>query len=170
MIGKICIVLLGVYLLYIFASFLFFFLFDEDDRHITNLVFSEPIIYFDSQSQSTHLDIVFTLDTTGSMSSYIEQTKKIIIATIKKYAERSQDVKFGIVAYRDFPPEESSYITKIHGLSNDKDALDFLSKLDANGGGDAPEAVLTGLYDTITTIQWRNLENDNQTKYKKGLY
>ena len=118
---------------------------------------------------STHLDIVFTLDTTGSMAPYITQTKKIIESTIKKYSERNQDVRFGIVAYRDFPPEENTYVTLIQGLTNDKKANDFISTLNAEGGGDLPEAVLTALYDSITKIQWRNLKNDDQTKYKKGI-
>jgi len=120
------------------------------------------------QQFSTHLDIVFVLDTTGSMSSYIKQTKLIIESTIKKYQERAQDVKFGIVAYRDFPPEDTSYITKILQLSDASIALGFLKELNAEGGGDTPEAVLKALYDASTNIEWRNLQNDEKTKYKKG--
>lgn len=117
---------------------------------------------------STHLDIVFVLDTTGSMSPYIEATKKTIISTIQSYLQKSKDAKFGIVAYRDFPPQDNSYITNIQNLQSGENTLKFLEDLHASGGGDAPEAVLKALYDATTQIQWRNLKDSDEIKYKKG--
>ena len=144
--------------------------------HLTQIIFILFTTFLclsaiESKSQfSTHLDIVFALDTTGSMSPYIQQTKQIIESTIKKYLERSQDVKFGVVAYRDFPPEDDTYITKIQGLTDAKETIEFLKSLEALGGGDSPEAVLTALYEATTKIQWRNLKDDENIKYKKGSF
>lgn len=142
--------------------------------HFLTILFSLSgifaIIYANLSSPSTHLDIVFVLDTTGSMGIYIAATKQIIESVIKKYEETNKDVRFGMVAYRDFPPEDNTYITKILQLTDAKTTLNFLRELNADGGGDEPEAVLKALYDGSTAIQWRNIENGKEggTKYKKG--
>lgn len=119
-------------------------------------------------TSSSHLDIVFVLDTTGSMSPYIEATKKTIISTIQSYLQKSKDAKFGIVAYRDFPPQDNSYITNIQNLESGENTLKFLEDLYAAGGGDGPEAVLKALYDATVKTQWRNLKDTDEIKYKKG--
>ena len=137
---------------------------------ILSLCLFYPFFTQETSSLSTHLDIVFVLDTTGSMGTYIVQTKKIIESCIQKYQERAQNVQFGMVAYRDFPPEDNTYITKILQLGDASKALSFLKELTAEGGGDMPEAVLKGLYDAATSIEWRNLKNEYGVKYKKGKF
>jgi hypothetical protein len=86
------------------------------------------------------LDIVFCCDTTGSMSSYINESKQ----TIRRIIEASiaiKDVKFRFVAYRDHPPEDVTYITRSNpeNLTNATNIIQFIETLDAAGGGDGPE-------------------------------
>jgi cell division septation protein DedD len=58
-------------------------------------------------------------------------------------------LKFGIVAYRDHPPEDTSFVTQIHQFNNHEKAESYLSTLQANGGGDFPEAAMDGLNDRV---------------------
>ena len=66
-----------------------------------------------------NLDCVFCVDTTGSMDPWIKAT----LSTVKQLNETitketsAQSVRFGFVAYRDHPPEESTYVIKIKPLT-----------------------------------------------------
>lgn len=113
------------------------------------------------------LDIAFVIDATGSMISYISGAKNSIIeimneskSRFKKYKAEESMLRFGIVAYRDHPPQENSFVTLIRDFSNFSTASCFLDKLSATGGGDPPEAVLDGLHDAVTKLSW----NDNTEK------
>lgn len=94
------------------------------------------------------LDLVFVVDNTGSMGPYIEQTKsKIleIIRTIKK-EELCHRLRIGLVAYRDHPPEETTWITQKYELSSETHKIEENVKMmQASGGGDGPEAVSTAM-------------------------
>jgi Mg-chelatase subunit ChlD len=66
------------------------------------------------------IDIVFVLDTTGSMYGEIEQAKQSVRKIISSVAsinlgDDPNRVKFGFVAYRD---HGDVYVTKVHDLSN----------------------------------------------------
>jgi hypothetical protein len=123
-------------------------------------------VEFSSESAADHLDVVFCIDVTGSMSSYIERSKKVIANMITNFSESEDKPLFGVVAYRDHPPQDNTFITKVHQLSDAEKALAFVKELRAEGGGDSPEAVLQGLMDSIEKIQWRNLNIPDKT-YKK---
>lgn len=125
-------------------------------------------VEFSSDTAADFLDVVFCIDVTGSMSSYIERSKKVIINMIKSFSESEEKPMFAVVAYRDHPPQETTFVTQIHQLSDGEKALDFVKKLNAAGGGDTPEAVLQGLLDSIQKINWRNLNIPEKT-YKKLL-
>ena len=109
------------------------------------------------------LDIAFVIDSTGSMISYITGAKQSIkeIMTqsrirFNKYKADESMLKFGIVAYRDHPPQESSFLTKIHDFSDFESSSNFLDNLTASGGGDPPEAVLDGLNEAVKNLTWRD--------------
>lgn len=52
---------------------------------------------------------------------------------------------------------KDDYITKVKDLSSQKDILDFIEELDADGGDDDAEAVLDGLNDAISSTSWTPL-------------
>lgn len=95
------------------------------------------------------LDLVFIVDCTGSMSSYITEAQaniKSIVDTIMT-SERA-NVKFALVSYRDHPPQEDTYITKVFEFTGDmKEMKSAVDTMFAHGGGDSPEAVATGMRD-----------------------
>jgi len=117
-----------------------------------------PII----KNEHPKIEVVFVLDTTGSMSGLIDAAKEKIwsIASTMASAQTAPDIKMGLVAYRD---RGDAYVTKSVPLSNDLDSMYAkLMDFQADGGGDTPESVNQGLYDAVNKMQW----NDDQQTYK----
>ena len=111
------------------------------------------------QAARARVEIVFVLDTTGSMGGLIEGAKAKIWAIANAISGRdpAPDVKFGLVAYRD---RCDDYVVKHYGLTGDTDlTFRHLSTLRAAGGGDMPEDVNAGLLDAVDAIQWSTGEN-----------
>src|SRR4051794_27017765 len=93
----------------------------------------------DRKPEKPRVEVVFCLDTTGSMGGLIEGAKQKIWSIANQIAggKPTPDVKVGLVAYRDKGDE---YVTKVFDLSDDLDAIHgHLKTFSAGGGGDAPE-------------------------------
>jgi len=101
------------------------------------------------------LDLVFVLDTTGSMSGEIREVKSRVrqIASALTEARPGARVRLGLVAYRDRGDE---YVTRSSPLSGDVEiTFDFLDRMvSAGGGGDGPEDVLAGLAAALDGMDW----------------
>lgn len=100
------------------------------------------------------IEVVFVLDTTGSMGGMIEAAKEKIwsIASSMAAAQPTPELRMGLVAYRDRGDE---YVTRVVDLSSDLDAMYAkLMELQAAGGGDTPESVNQALYDAVHRIGW----------------
>ena len=114
------------------------------------------------------VDVVFVLDTTGSMEGLIQTAKEKIwsIATTMASAQQTPDIRIGLVAYRD---RGDSYVTKIVDLSDDLDSV-YASLMDfeANGGGDTPESVNKALYDAVHNMSWSQQDQAYQVIFLVG--
>ncbi|HWG43425.1 MAG TPA: VWA domain-containing protein [Gemmataceae bacterium] len=100
------------------------------------------------------IEVVFCLDTTGSMGGLIEGAKQKIWSISNQIAggKPTPELKIGLVAYRD---KTDAYITKIIDLTDDLDAIHGkLREFQAQGGGDAPESVNKALDDAVNKIKW----------------
>jgi Mg-chelatase subunit ChlD len=100
------------------------------------------------------VEVVFCLDTTGSMGGLIEGAKAKIWSICNQAAggKPTPDLKVGLVAYRDRGDE---YATKVFDLTDDLDAIHgHLKKFVATGGGDAPESVNQALEDAVNKVKW----------------
>jgi hypothetical protein len=73
--------------------------------------------------------------------------------------------RFGFVAYRDHPPQDSTYVTKMFNLDTFEKTLKFIKKQSAAGGGDFPEAVLDGLLVAGKDISWRTSHSTPILRY-----
>jgi Mg-chelatase subunit ChlD len=117
------------------------------------------------------IDVVFVIDSTGSMGDEIRTVKTHLIQIIKevKSGQPSPDLRVGVVAYRDHELEESGYLYKKLDLTSDIDrAVEFIYDIEAAGGGDLPEAVVDGLDVAINRMNWRDYvytQNQNQNRY-----
>jgi hypothetical protein len=106
------------------------------------------------KKKAPRVEVVFCLDTTGSMGGLIEGAKQKIWAISNQIAsgKPTPKLKIGLVAFRD---KGDDYITKVYGLSADLDAVyGHLRKFKADQGGDFPESVNQALYESVTKIKW----------------
>jgi Mg-chelatase subunit ChlD len=113
-------------------------------------------------NQQTKIDVVFVLDTTGSMSGLINAAKEKIwsIASTMASAQSAPEIRMGLVAYRD---RGDAYVTQVLDLSGDLDSMyAALMDFQADGGGDGPESVNQALYDAVHKVSW----NQDQGTYK----
>ncbi len=95
------------------------------------------------------LDLVFLIDTTGSMGGEIQEAKERVrqIAEALSKQRPNQRLRIGVVAYRDRGDE---YVTKVSRLDDRVEvSFAFLAALRADGGGDGPEDVVAGLLAAI---------------------
>ena len=106
--------------------------------------------------QEKALDLVFLMDCTGSMGQYIASAKENIESISNRIIQtESCDVRFGLVAYRDHPPQDTSYVTQVFEfVSSNHEMSQNLSTLSADGGGDGPEALTAGLH-AAKNLSWR---------------
>lgn len=104
-----------------------------------------------------HVDLCFVIDTTGSMGSFIQAAKQQLLDTIQLLSADSDiDLQVGLVEYRDHPPQDTSFVTRIYPLTaNLKQMQKDINKLTADGGGDLPEAVYDGIKDAAIEMKWR---------------
>lgn len=104
------------------------------------------------------LDLVFLMDCTGSMGSYIAKGKESIMNIVEKVkSSEKADVRFCYIAYRDHPPQDKTLITKVHDFTtNPKDMRQYLSLYQASGGGDGPEAVTEALHESLNLNYRKN--------------
>ena len=114
------------------------------------------------------IDVVFVLDTTGSMGGLLQTAKEKIwsIATTMASAQQTPEIRIGLVAYRD---RGDSYVTKIVDLSDDLDSVYAkLMDFEANGGGDTPESVNKALYDAVHNMSWSQEDQAYQVIFLIG--
>jgi Mg-chelatase subunit ChlD len=133
-----------------------------------NVPVNPPINHHIVASQNPKVDVVFVLDTTGSMSGLIQTAKEKIwsIATTMASAQPTPEIRIGLVAYRD---RGDQYVTKVVDLSDDLDSVyATLMDFQAGGGGDAPESVNRALYDAVHRMSWSEGEQAYQVVFLVG--
>ena len=114
------------------------------------------------------IDVVFVLDTTGSMGGLIQTAKEKIwsIATTMAAAQQAPEIRIGLVAYRD---RGDAYVTRVVDLSSDLDSVyATLMDFQADGGGDGPESVNQALYDAVHNISWSEQDQAYQVIFLVG--
>jgi uncharacterized protein YegL len=111
------------------------------------------------QQPAARLEMVFVLDTTGSMGALIDGAKQRIWGIVNEVMQESHSsVRIGLVAYRDRGDE---YVTKILPLTADLDRV-YTTLMDyrANGGGDEAEDVRTALAEAVYKVNWSASASD----------
>ncbi len=106
-------------------------------------------------AQRARLDLVFLIDATGSMADEIAKLK----ATLRTIADdvaalpSRPDTCFSLVAYRD---KTDAFLLRSHDFTGDLGAFQkVLDQLQADGGGDEPEAMNEALFEAVHALSWR---------------
>ena len=110
------------------------------------------------QNEAVKLDLMFMIDTTGSMGDELEYLKIELGDVIKRVAnETGVEINTSVNFYRD---SEDEYVVRDFEFMGDVDKVtEILSEQHASGGGDEPEAVHKALQNAINEHQW----NDDST-------
>lgn len=105
----------------------------------------------------SRVDLCFVVDTTGSMGVFIRIAQQRLREVLSAFeAEHGIDLAVGLVEYRDHPPQDKSFVTRIHASTRDlRKMQEAIDRMEANGGGDHAEAVFDGIYDACEEIDWR---------------
>ena len=100
------------------------------------------------------LDLLFFVDCTGSMYSWITKVKEEInkIMDFLTASTIKSDIKMSFIGYRDYCDSKRF---EIAGFTNDVNYLkNFISNANADGGGDTPEDIAGGLK-KVMEQRWR---------------
>lgn len=103
------------------------------------------IVISEKQKENDLIELMFVVDTTGSMSDEISFLKAEIDDVISKVKESNPNAQINIALlfYRDKGDE---YVTRYYGFDNQIDKVqDFLCQQRSSGGGDFEEAVYQAL-------------------------
>ena len=111
-------------------------------------------VLIDGEAPDASLDLMFVVDTTGSMSdelSYLASELRDVITRVEGQAGQI-DLRLASVFYRD---RNDAYLVESVGFTRNVDVvIDDLKTRDAAGGGDWPEAVHEGLAMGIQQQAW----------------
>ncbi len=127
-----------------------------------------PIIEPIAANNASRIEVVFVLDTTGSMRGLIDAAKEKIwsIALSLAQARSAPEIRLGLVAFRD---RGDHYVTQVTALSSDLDSI-YATLMDyqAAGGGDTPESVNQALYDAVHRAGWSDSQDAYQAVFLIG--
>ncbi len=101
------------------------------------------------------LDVLFLLDSTGSMDDEIQQIK----TTLQSIAQRvsnlpaNPDLRFEMVSYRD---RDDTYVTRLHDFDGNVERFHrTIRGVRADGGNDYPESLNQALHEAVNDASWR---------------
>lgn len=107
------------------------------------------------------IDLVFCIDTTGSMGDDIDEVKDQARMIINTLASQTSDFRIGVIGFKDIGsvPEDDPIFLDFPFTNNVDTIINNINALNADGGGDDPEAVYEALLramDNVTLGPWRN--------------
>jgi molecular chaperone DnaK len=110
--------------------------------------------------------VMFVLDTTGSMWNSIQAVKQAIIKVVNVYSKSMIEISFGITEFRDRVyhangGDSGLLILQVHKFAqssfttNTTAFENIVSNMSADGGGPAPESSYDGIYSSISKADWK---------------
>lgn len=107
----------------------------------------------------TKVDVVFAIDTTGSMKDDIKRLREELVPRLKKELEKFGEIRLGLLLYRDYVDNYRYKNLPVKFFDFSTNADEFFSRLndfsiEGNPGGDIPEAVYEALYAALNFYEW----------------
>lgn len=117
----------------------------------------EPLVVRFGQAAewSDAVDLMFVIDTTGSMQDEIDFLREELKDVIRRAREGAEalDIEVSVNFYRD---RHDDYVVKSNPFTSSIDeAVSLIAAERAEGGGDYPEAVEQALTDAVSGHEWR---------------
>lgn len=106
------------------------------------------------------LDMVIAFDTTGSMSSYIDQVKDHVRGLVPQLLKDNPNMRIGIVAFGDYCDMESATVfgdayQVLYPTNNEEDIISFVKNAKSTDGGDSDEFYELVIKKIIKETPWR---------------
>ncbi|XP_041378786.1 uncharacterized protein LOC121391111 [Gigantopelta aegis] len=99
-------------------------------------------------------EIVFSFDTTGSMSSCLAEVRGRLKDMIQRLQADIPAIRIAVFAHGDYC-DKDNYVTKFMDFTDDvKKLCDFVSDVSATGGGDSDECYELVLYQVRDELSW----------------
>ena len=114
----------------------------------------------DDISPKDKVDVIFALDTTGSMKDDLNALRTEWVPKLIEQLKEFGDIRLGLVCYRDYGDNYSfkNLPVKLFDFTDNID--EFIKNLNVpiirgTEGGDVPEAVYEALFAGLSYYQWR---------------
>lgn len=86
------------------------------------------------------LEIIFSFDTTGSMSSILDEVQSRLQDMIQRLQSDIPGIRIGVIAHGDYCDKDVFYLTKeIDLCQNVGELCQFVQNIEGTGGGDEDE-------------------------------
>ena len=84
----------------------------------------------------SELDLCFICDCTASMGAYIQAAQANITTIVERISsQHGTGVRFGLISYRDHPPEDHSYVTKSFPFTEERAKMsEYVNTMSPEGG------------------------------------
>ena len=105
--------------------------------------------------EQVDLDVLFLLDSTGSMADEIRQIKTTLDSIAQRVSRLPQnpDLRFAMVSYRD---RDDEYVTRLFDFDdNVRRFSETIRNVRADGGGDYPESLNQALHEAVNDVSWK---------------
>ena len=105
-------------------------------------------------------DVIFAIDTTGSMKDDIEKLRKVWIPKMFEKIREFKSLRMGLLLYRDYgdtykwmnlPVKKFEFTTRVEDLRKNLNGF----YIHGTEGGDIPEAVYEALFASMEYYKWR---------------
>ncbi|CAD8064174.1 unnamed protein product [Paramecium sonneborni] len=107
--------------------------------------------------KSNTIDVIFIMDLTGSMNPWKDEIQSTISNIIREFQQsiKGYSVRVGFVGYRDVCDlqEQISYRNLTHNINS---IIEYISRLEAKGGGDEAEDIVGGFVQAMKLNISRN--------------
>lgn len=105
-------------------------------------------------------DVVFAIDTTGSMKDDLEKLKAEWVPALLEQVKKFKDIRLGLLFYRDYNDSYNYKGLPVKYFDFTRNTNQFTKNLNTvrirgNEGGDIPEAVYEALYAGLNFYGWR---------------
>lgn len=101
---------------------------------------------------TNELDVVFIIDTTGSMDESLRELKEKCVEFAKKVGSQDIFVRFGLIGFGDTQdgPQDDDWVVKHDFTGNIQEFQVNVANLKRFDGGDLPESALEALMEALT--------------------